>query len=156
MRTCSLTVLAMVIFSAACATQQHYDLMSAPALCDTVPSSIRAGEPTGGTLPSGVRATADSGTVIGTVVELRTRRPLSGATVTLHQPTAAVPSVASAVVGAPTDIAGSFVLRVRAPATYTLAVHRIGYRPRTQSMSFRAGAIDTGHIELQYERCVGY
>ncbi len=142
MRACTLTALAMVILSAACAKQQKYDMMSAPAICDTVPSSLGAREKSGGTLLSGVRAIADSGTVIGTVVEMGTRRPLAGAMVTLHQPTAALPTVASALVGAPTDIAGSVVLRVRDPGTYTLAVHRIGYRPRTRSMTLGAGAID--------------
>lgn len=156
MHACTATAVALVLLSAACARQQNYDVMSVPATCDTVPPRLGATEISGGTFPAGVRAIANSVTVVGTVVETGTRRPLASAMVALHQPTAALPPVASALARASTDIAGGFVLRVRAAGSYTLAVHRIGYRPRSRTTTLGAGAIDTVQIELQYERCIGY
>ena len=103
-----------------------------------------------------MQPSADFGIVIGTVTELGTRRPLPYAMVTLQHPTTTVPKIASAVVQTTSNADAGFLLRTRAPATYTLAVYRVGYLPHIRSLEVAAGAVDTVHVELQFQRCTGY
>lgn len=151
-----IAILTALTLASACVTQRQHDLMSEPAICDTVPPPVRAGERVGGTLPSAERPGLDSGVVIGTVVEAGTGRTLGGATVTLHAPFASLSEITPAMIAVPTNTLGGFVIRAPAPVRYTLAVRRIGSRPTIRSIVVRAGAIDTLHVELHYGQCIGY
>jgi hypothetical protein len=64
--------------------------------------------------------------------------------------------MASALTAAYSDNQGGFVLRARAPASYTIAARRIGYPPSIRAVALRGGSVDTVRMELQYENCVGY
>lgn len=156
LRVSRIAALTALTLASACARQQRYDVMSAPAMCDTVPPPLRAGERVGGTLPTVEQPAPDSGVVIGTVVEAGTGRALAGATVSLHAPFASVSEITPVIVAVPTNALGGFVLRARAPVTYTLVARRIGSRPTIRSIAVRAGAIDTLQVELLYWQCIGY
>lgn len=145
-----------LLVAAACARpMQEWDVMSMPAVCDSVPRPVQPGEPIGPTLPTGERARADSGTVIGTVTEAGTGRTLHAATVAL------VVSRSSdcdwqVVRRAATTSTGGFTMRSVVPGQYRLRVTRIGQRVHEQPLAVRAGAIDTVVVALGALRCSGY
>jgi len=112
------------------------------------------GERVGGELPLGISATADSGVVVGVVLEARTGRPLSGASVSLRPDGSSLASLR--VGGAVSDAAGGYALRPVLPGAYTVRTTRIGHFPREQTIAVRSGAIDTVRTELAYLNCVGY
>jgi hypothetical protein len=137
-----------------CAKAQPLDVISAPAVCDSVPPPLAPGERIGGELPPGVAATVDAGAVVGVVQEARSGRPLQAATVRLDSVGSRLPSVPLG--HALSDAAGGFTLRAVRPGTYTLRTMLIAHVPRERAITVRAGAIDTVSMELAYLHCMGY
>jgi hypothetical protein len=154
MRTILVALVAVLGDLAGCTKPQRLDVMMAPAVCDSVAPPLSSGEQVGGDLPPGVAATADSGVVIGVVLQARTGRPLQAASVSLRPRGAsvAVPPVKSAV----SNAAGGFAMRLARPGAYTLRTARIGHLPSERMLIVRPGAIDTVSTELTYMHCVGY
>ena len=129
--------------------------MSMPAVCDSMPAPLRKGEPSGATLPADVRPSPDSGTAIGTVTEIESRRTMPGVSVAFS----ALPgsdSTRRPRRGAHTSGAGGFVVRSLVPGPYRLRVGRIGMLPQERQVDVRAGAIDTCVVQLRPWRCSGY
>jgi hypothetical protein len=154
MRPIVFASLAAIGHLSGCTQSQPYNVMMAPATCDSVPLPLARDERAGGELPSGISASADSGAVIGVVLEARTGRPLQSASVWLR-PVGS--SVASTTDGhAVTNAAGGFTLRPVRPGVYTMRASLIGYSPRQRTITVRPGAIDTVGTELTYMHCVGY
>ena len=149
----ALAVVALTQLSG-CTRRQPLDGMFAPAACDSVPPPLALGEHAGGELPRGTSDIPDSGVVVGVVVQARTQRPLSGATVGLRPESSSVASPPVAMVVSNT--AGGFSLRPVRPGTYVLRTALMGHLPRERSVIVRAGAADTVKTEMTYWHCVGY
>jgi hypothetical protein len=154
---CTLAVAAIGLFvAAACARpMQEWDVMSMPAVCDSVPRPVRPGEPLGATLPTGERASADSGTVVGMVTEAGTGRTMHGATAALLVSQSSDSSWQT-VRRVATTSTGGFAIRSVVPGQFRLRVTRIGQRPHEQPLDVRAGAIDTVVVALGALRCSSY
>jgi hypothetical protein len=146
----------LVVSSAACARPvQEWDVMSMPAVCDSVASPARPGEPVGATLPPDVRPSPDSGTAIGTVTEAGSGRTMQGTSVVfLSLPVS--DSTRRPRRGAITSATGGFEVRALVPGAYRLRVSRIGQLPHEQEIDVRAGVIDTFVVQLRPWRCRGY
>jgi hypothetical protein len=141
---------------AACARPMpEWDVMSAPAVCDSTALPARPDERLGATLPADVRPSPDSGTAIGTVTEDESGRTMQGAAVSFL----ALPASDSARRprrGAITSPAGGFEVRSLLPGTYRLTVLRIGQHPHERQVDVRAGAVDTFLVQVRPWRCSGY
>ena len=133
----------------------EWDVMSMPAVCDSVPLSLKPGEPTGATLPEAVRPSSDSGTVIGTVTEAGTNRTIGGAGVALR-PLPQSDSTRRPVRRARTTRSGGFEVRSLVPGQYQFRVTNIGQRPHERAVDVRAGVIDTFVLQLGAYRCSGF
>ena len=152
--------IALLGFVAACTSvgtrnEPEFNVMNSPPVCDSVPPPVKPGEQLGATMPADVRAARDSAVVVGTLTEVITGRTLGGAGVALLRDTSVASSPTAAVVRVPTDASGGFVLTAM-PGTYTLDVRRIGGVPLQQSLTLRAGVVDTLRLEMSYLHCVGY
>ena len=154
MRTLVVASIAALGYLSGCTRAQPLDVMSAPAVCDSVPPPLARGERVGGELPLGISASADSGVVVGVVLQAQTGRPLSGATVSLRPGGSSLTSARMG--GAVSNAAGGFSLRPVLPGTYTMRTTLIGHFPRERTVTVRAGAVDTVRTELAYLHCVGY
>lgn len=151
-----LLVAALGLLPAACARpMQEWDDMSGLAVCDSIPRPIDPGEPVGATLPAGVRPSAESGTVIGTVTEAGSGRTMRAATVTFHTLPERSDSNARPARGARTSATGGFEVRSLVPGSYRIRVSAIGHRPRDQRIDVHAGAVDTLAVQLPVHRCTG-
>lgn len=155
MRVPYLAILATVIMGSGCARQRAVNIMMVEWACDTVPRPLAPGDQVGGTVPGAVAVVAERGILVGVVQEAGTRRVLQGSRVRLyrgHSDTERV-QVGKDV---STNASGGFVLEPQEPGSYALAISRIGYRAYTQSVTLRAGVVDTIHAALSYQRCIGY
>ena len=142
--------------AAACARpMQEWDVMSMPAVCDSVPLPLKPGELVGATLPPDVRPSPDSGTAIGTVIEAESGRTIQGAGV-VFSALPASDSVRRPRRGTYTSRAGGWEVRSLVPGAYRLRVARIGLRPHERRVDVRTGAIDTFVVQVLPLRCSGY
>ena len=81
-------------------------------------------------------------TLIGTVFDSASGRPLEAAQVLLREDPASQPYFVQ------TDRAGAFVLSPIKPALYQLLVRKIGYMPYVGQRVARTGVVDTLHIRM--------
>jgi hypothetical protein len=143
------SLLITLIAAVACFKQPAIDVMTLPAVCDTIPparaAGVRARMPT-------VSIASDRGAVVGTAVEAGTSRPLAFSDTRL----VSVDSPTLAAFLAIADSAGGFVFRAIAPGTYTLRTRAVGHRVEEQRIDVRAGTIDTVRVALRYFTCIGY
>lgn len=147
---------AIALLIAACARpMQEWDVMSTPAVCDSVASPVKPGERVGAALPSDVRASPDSGTAIGTVTEFGSTRTLQGVSVAFL-PLPESDSTRRPRRGAFTSTTGGFEVRSLVPGAYRFRVARIAQLPHERRVDVRAGAIDTFVVQLRPWRCSGY
>jgi hypothetical protein len=154
MRTILVALVAVLGPLPGCRRPEPVDIMSAPATCDSVPPPLAPGERVGGELPSGISATADSGTVIGVVLQARSGRPLQAVTVRLGPVGSSVTS--TPVARTLSNPVGGFIVRSVPPGMYTLRTLVIGHYPSERTIIVRPGAIDTVRAEMAYLHCVGY
>jgi hypothetical protein len=155
MRLMLVAVLATVVIVVGCTHSQQYDIMSAPAKCDTVPLPLRPGEQIGGVIPAARRAGQDSVLVIGTLVEATTTRALQGGSVALFDRSAPIDRQQPIAIAA-TNVTAGFLFIAPRPGSYTLVARHVGYQTRTQPVELQVGMADTLRLELQYHYCVGY
>jgi hypothetical protein len=139
---------------AGCHRDPEWNVMNMEAVCDTVPPPVRPGENLRAVVPTDVHSARDSAVVVGTVTEVITGRVIAGAAVILTRG-ADTSSLAQRVATVRTNSSGGFVVSV-APGAYTFTPRVIGQLPVRQSLTLRAGEVDTLRLEMRYLSCHGY
>jgi hypothetical protein len=155
MRNVTAAALASVLLLQGCAHAPQYDVMSAPAICDSLPTPLRPGERVGGTLPTARRPGLDSVLVIGTVLEVGSGRSLSGASISLFA-TTGPDRIDKPITRAVTNVDAGFLIVAPRPGRYSLVAHLIGHHPAKQEVVLRTGEMDTVRLEMHYINCIGY
>ena len=136
--------------ASACARPSHQDLnvMTIPAVCDSVPPHRHGPAPTIPTLPA---PQAPLGAVVGAVSEAGTGLALAYATIDL----ARLDSLPSGRLLS-ADSLGGFAIDGLAPGTYSLRVRSFNHRFRLHELHISPAVLETLTVALPYYQCTGY
>jgi Carboxypeptidase regulatory-like domain len=141
--------LSLMLLLAIAGSAHAQDVMHLPAQCSdqAPPWTGQAPRPPRLTVPPAGRAT-----LVGTVRERTTNRPVAGGTIRVWSRSAADSPAHEAVV----DSLGRFALKDLSPDSYKVRASSIGYRWQELSIKLKRNRVDTLEIELPYHRCWGY
>src|SRR4051812_33565115 len=140
--------LSLILLVVCARSARAQDVMSLPGGCsENEPQPWRGPIPQ---LPRGPSPRPGTGSLIGTVREQRTNRPLTGAAVRLQS------SQESFHRETGVDSLGAFAIRDLPPGTYKVVIAAIPYRHQKRTIRLTAGQVDTFRITLPRVSCRGY
>src|SRR3954447_2815885 len=143
MATIRLSVL--LLLACACSARAQ-DAMTLPATCSDEPPPWSGSPPR---LPRALTPHPGTASLIGTVRDRRTNRPLAGGLVRVR-------SQESLERATGVDSVGGFVIRDVPAGTYMVVTAAIPYMRQERTVKLRAGQVDTLTIALAYHSCSGY
>jgi hypothetical protein len=140
----------VVLAVAGCARRTSPNVMTLSGPCDSAPPSADSARHRTASIP-GVPRSGERGTVVGTITETATDRPLWYGVASLRN--SANPAVALL---AQADSLGGFALTDIPPGAYTLLIRAINHQYNERRIVLRPGGVDTIRAELRYHDCRGY
>jgi hypothetical protein len=148
-----LSLVVIFVASSACRTSKPIDAMMMAPVCDSTPATPAPNEG-GPHLPKFEPQSTSHASVLGTVEEAVSRRPLHGAPVDLF--------IADSVNGSHaqrrvyTDQLGGFVFDSISPGQYTVKARFFSHQPIQREVMLRAGRPDTVRFSMRRYVCTGY
>jgi hypothetical protein len=151
----SIAIYALLTAAGASCQPAAPNVMMLSGVCDSTPPSWTG---SAASTPSSSASDPERGTLVGSVVQLGTRRPLWGAQVAVY-PDSISPASNAWSGSTPfivTDSLGGFQLRDYPPGIYRLWVRMLVHRFQTVDVRVSRGRIDTIAVHLQFYSCAGY
>jgi hypothetical protein len=136
----------LLLVVCACSARAQ-DAMSLPANCSDEPAPWSGPRPR---LPQVPAPKPGNGSLVGTVRDSTTNRPLVGGVVSLR----GTDDSSQRETGV--DSVGGFAIRDLPSGTYKIVARAIHYRFQERTVTPTAGRVDTLRIALAYHACWGY
>jgi hypothetical protein len=153
MRRAILATTAGILGIVGCTRPAPIDLMTTPAVCDSISPLGTSGAFAVARIPR-VGEMREGGAVVGTVTDARSGQPLWHGDASLAPRQAGGTDHGLARVSV--DSLGGFVLLAVPPGAYTLRVRALHYKYEERPVVVQAGAVDTVRVALRYYVCRGY
>ena len=150
MRSAILASIGLAAFVISCANQAPVNVMTLPAVCDSVPPAVPIAARRIPRVPE-TNLRPSTGAVVGAVIEMVSSQPIAYAMAELRLIDSS--RILSSV---PTDTLGGFALRNVPPGAYRLRVRAMQHRFEERGVLVQEDVIDTVQVHMRYFTCTGY